>query len=199
MLYLVLTLVLAAFGLLITALTTADTVWAWISVTLSVVAAALLVFDWLGGRRRARAPAADPDAPVTERIRGLEPPPARTEPPADPPHGDPTRTGVSAAVLSVEPPIERPAEPPGRAVRVEDLGEPDEEPTDATDLLVVSDLRAEVRVVDEHPRYHLAMCLWLVDKQTLPLPVSEARQLGFTPCARCGPDAVLAAQYRAAR
>jgi hypothetical protein len=81
----------------------------------------------------------------------------------------------------------------------EDVGEPGEELTDATDLLVVSELDAEVRVVDEHPRYHLVSCSWLVQRATIPIAVSEARQLGFTPCARCGPDARLAGQHRAAR
>ncbi|HEY0447893.1 hypothetical protein [Actinophytocola sp.] len=197
MLYLVLTLVLAAFGLLIAALTTANTLWAWISVTVSVIAAALLVFDWLGGRRRA----AGASAPAAERIpvrhRDPEPP---AEAPTEPPRNDAMRTGVSAAVLAVEPPIDRPVEPPvDRRVPEDDGREPDEEPTDASDLLVVSDLLVEVRVVDEHPRYHLATCGWLADKPTLPLPVGEARQLGFTPCARCGPDAVLAARHRAGR
>ncbi len=78
-------------------------------------------------------------------------------------------------------------------------GEPGEEPTDASDLLVVSGLGVEVRVVDEHPRYHLASCAWLATRATIPIAVSEARQLGFTPCARCGPDARLAAAHRAAR
>jgi hypothetical protein len=71
--------------------------------------------------------------------------------------------------------------------------EPGEEPTDAADILVISELSVEVRVVDEHPRYHLADCRWLAGRATIPLPVSEARQLGFTPCARCRPDARLAA------
>jgi hypothetical protein len=81
----------------------------------------------------------------------------------------------------------------------EEAGEPGEEPTDAADLLIVADMRTEVRVVDEHPRYHLPTCTYLRDKPTIPLPVDEARQLGFTPCVRCGPDAVLAAQHRATR
>lgn len=209
MLYVVLALVLAAFGMLIAALTTANTIWAWISVTVSVVAAALLVLDWLGGRRRAAqaGPAAEPQRPLTEPTESR---PEISEPPRD----EPTRTGPPAAILAepVDRPVERPAEPPAgppvepparepvrQSAPAEEQGEPAEEPTDASDLLVVSDLRVEIRVVDEHPRYHLATCAWLVDKPTLPLPVAEARQLGFTPCARCGPDATLAAEHRAAR
>jgi hypothetical protein len=93
---------------------------------------------------------------------------------------------------SVERPVERPAED------ADDFdAEPGEEPTDASDLLVVAGLSAEVRVVDEHPRYHLATCVWLANRPTIPVAVSEARQLGFTPCARCGPDAILAARHRA--
>ncbi len=75
--------------------------------------------------------------------------------------------------------------------------DPGEEDTDATDLLVVSELTAEVLVVDERPRYHLRRCRWLAGKPTIPLGVDEARQLGFTPCARCTPDAVLARRHRA--
>jgi hypothetical protein len=76
--------------------------------------------------------------------------------------------------------------------------EPVEEDTDAADVLVVTDLDAEVRVLDERPRYHLANCRWVGDRPTLPLPVREARQLGFSPCALCTPDAVLAARHRQA-
>ncbi|WP_158843024.1 hypothetical protein [Saccharothrix deserti] len=76
--------------------------------------------------------------------------------------------------------------------------EPDEEDTDAADSLVVSDLTDEVRVLDERPRYHLAACSWLASRPSLALPVNEARQLGFTPCAVCRPDSGLAARKRAA-
>ena len=62
----------------------------------------------------------------------------------------------------------------------------------------MTDLDIEVRVVDERPRYHLADCRWLGDRATLPLPIDEARQLGFTPCAVCSPDRTLAAEHRTA-
>ncbi|HET9140616.1 hypothetical protein [Actinophytocola sp.] len=147
-----LALVIAAFALLIAALTTAVTLWAWISVGISVAAAGLLVFDWLRSRRR---------------LAGTSAPPTVGPPPTD------TFTPVP------------------------DPSEPGEEPTDAADLLVISALTTDVLVVDEHPRYHLPECSWLADKATLPLPISEARQLGFTPCARCAPDSTLAAAHRA--
>ena len=174
MLYLVLILVIVAFGLLIAALTTAHTVWAWISVGISVFAAGLLVFDWLRGRRRVAA---------TSAPRVVEPQP---EP--------------EVVTAAPEPMIDAaPPEAPPPAGPEPDDQEPGEEATDAADLLIVNDLSAEVLVVDEHPRYHLTRCTWLSGKETIPLPVSEARELGFTPCARCGPDAVLAKQHRASR
>ncbi len=74
--------------------------------------------------------------------------------------------------------------------------EPAEEDTDAADVLAVSELDAEVRVVDERPRYHLATCRWLTGRTTLALPVREARELGFTPCSICAPDRALAAANR---
>lgn len=227
MLYIVLALVLAAFGLLIAALTTANTLWAWVSVVVSVLAAGLLITDWLSGRRAARAKAsgkktgktagkptvvtmgghhgerpgnqnidttddadwfADQDAPARP-AEPVAPPPV----PADvvEPESDAEVTG------HIEPVRADAAEEPG--IPADPDREPDEEPTDASDLLVVAGLSAEVRVVDEHPRYHLATCTWLGPRPTIPIPVSEARQLGFTPCARCGPDSVLAARHRAAR
>ena len=194
MLYIVLALVLAAFGLLIAALTTANTIWAWISVTISVVAAALLIADWVSARRRsdpARAPRASEVAATTRAAT----PPAETH--------EPARDFERAYEREPEPEPPTPAEQTARQAPVAQPPPPDEEPgeeaTDASDLLVVSELTAEVRVVDEHPRYHLGTCAWLSGKPTLPLPVNEARQLGFTPCAYCEPDAVLAARHRAAR
>jgi hypothetical protein len=77
-------------------------------------------------------------------------------------------------------------------------GEPGEEDTDAADLLVVYELNDEVLVVDEHPRYHLARCTWPDRERGERLPVREARELGFTPCDRCQPDAALARRRRAA-
>lgn len=150
MLFGVLVLVLAAFGLLVTALVTSTMLWAWVSVGASVLAAAVLVVDWSSRRRRA----ADEAVPVAPAARPVE---------AVPPDPD---------------------------------GEPAEEDTDAADLLVVTDLAVEVRVVDERPRYHLAACTWLAGRPTLGLPVSEARELGFTPCAVCTPDRTLAAAHR---
>ncbi len=174
MLYVVLILVIVAFGLLIAALTTAHTVWAWISVGISVVAAGLLVFDWLRGRRRVAATSA-PRVAEAEPERDVEPIVAAP-------------VAESSVDVAEAPPA---AEP--------DDQEPGEEATDAADMLIVNDLSIEVLVVDEHPRYHLARCTWLSSKETIPLPVSEARELGFTPCARCGPDAELAKQHRASR
>jgi hypothetical protein len=164
-LYLVLALVIAAFALLIAALTTAITLWAWISVGISVAAAGLLLSDWLRSRRRIAATSA---------------PPAANPPPTDP-------ASLSTAFTT------DPSFPP------HDPSEPGEEPTDAADVLVISGLTDEVRVVDEHPRYHLRECSWLTNRATLPLPISEARQLGFTPCARCAPDSTLATHHRTPR
>ncbi|SRR6266702_1011057 len=150
MLFLVLALVVVAFGLLVTALATSAMLWAWLSVGASVVAAVLLVVDW---RRRRRRSAHLPTAPpVAETADGDD--------------------------LDLD-------------------AEPAEEDTDAADLLAVTELDTEIRVVDERPRYHLIGCRWLADRPTLTLPVREARELGFTPCAVCSPDRALAAAHRA--
>ncbi|MCE7007459.1 hypothetical protein LWC34_32260 [Kibdelosporangium philippinense] len=305
MLYLVLVLVVASLGLLIAALTTANTLWAWISVIISVFAGVLMLRDWAQNRRRrsqeapatghpvsvsdeppARewpaeepmlAPAARPPAQAAvphresdasdfdesfeafeKQLQDPAPLPIDREPSyetpvfGEPPFGttppepvtavqepvtdlppesatgyfrpveDALQEPESATVIQrpVAPPDEatafqRPVSPPDQATAFQrpvsppelvtavqqpvlDANiEPPEEATDATDLLVVSELSAEVVVIDERPRYHLDSCAWLGNRPILPLPVSEARDLGFTPCALCSPDSTLAAQQRA--
>ncbi len=168
MLYTVLLLVLAALGLLVPALTSAQTHWAWLSVAASGAAAVVLALDWWL-RRRSGARAAG-TAVVDHQVSAGDQPAVR------------------------EGTEDQPAEsPPDQA-----LLEPGEEDTDAADALIVSELTDEVRVLDERPRYHLADCPWLAARPSLGLPVDEARQLGFTPCAVCRPDAGLAARERTA-
>jgi hypothetical protein len=192
MLYLVLLLVVASLGLLIAALTTANTLWAWISVLISVAAAGLLVLDWVRNRRRRSqaAPAAD-YGPRVVRAPAEEPEPV----------GEPVGPAISRIDLEPVRVAESRAEVTDvqQPVTSDPDVEPAEENTDATDLLVVSELTDEVVVIDERPRYHLATCGWLGDRPTMPLPVSEARELGFTPCGQCTPDGTLAARHRADR
>lgn len=174
MLVIVLVLVLAAFALLLMALLGSSTLWAWLSVAVSLLAATLLAVDWWRRRRAARVAEQEywdsvPGAGV--RVESAQP--AESDGPGDP-----------------EPESDR---LPDRDI---DDTEPDEEQTDAADVLAVSELDSEVLVIDERPRYHLASCDWLAGRPTMSLPVWEARELGFTPCARCTPDRRLVAQHR---
>lgn len=109
-----------------------------------------------------------------------------------------TTTEPAAASTADQPEPEEPEpvaaspEPPP-----EDLPDPDVEEVEVTDLLVVVDLKDEVLVVDEHPRYHVEGCTWLAGRETIPIPLDEARTDGFTPCAVCTPDRTLAERERA--
>ena len=185
MLYIVLVLVLAALGLLVTALITASSLWAWVSIGLSVLAGLLLVADWLRRRRRSAAPArsssSSPEEPVAE------------EPPAE---EDAEQTALLGASGDLGDPADTPE--PDASAETETTAEcdPGEEETSAADIAVLADLDDEVVVVDEHPRYHLRTCVWLGTRDTIPIGIGEARQLGFTPCDRCRPDANLVATHR---
>ena len=100
---------------------------------------------------------------------------------------------AGAGAARDEPAAESPAhEPP-----TDDLPDPEVEEVEVTDLLMVVDLKDEVLVVDEHPRYHVAGCRWVGKRETIPLPIDEARADGFTPCAVCSPDRTLAERARA--
>lgn len=168
-------LLLAAVGLLIAALSTDRTILAWGSVTLSVVAAAMILRRW----RRSwlqRQDAAEDESVVLE-----------DEPVTDIEPGDALVAPASVTA----------AQPSGETQAGD--GQPGEEDTDAADLLLVYELNEEVLVVDEHLRYHLARCRWPDHERAERLPVREARELGFTPCSRCRPDKALARKYRSSR
>ncbi|MEU0531095.1 hypothetical protein [Amycolatopsis tolypomycina] len=191
MLYIVLVLVLAALGLLVTALMTASSLWAWVSIGLSVLAGLLLVADWLRRRRRSAAPAA---------AQAL---PARAEPEALPasgaamPEPEEEQTTLIPATGDLGDPADAP-EPADASAEAETTADSDPgvEETPEEDVAVLADLEDEVVVVDEHPRYHLRTCTWLGTRDTIPIGVGEARQLGFTPCDVCRPDATLVAAHR---
>ncbi|HEV7975933.1 hypothetical protein [Amycolatopsis sp.] len=214
MLYIVLVLVLAALGLLVTALLTANTVWAWVSVVLSVLAGLILLIDWLRRRRKKPAAEAEPetadsddsadkDEAVDEETVAGELPEAEKPPVAEQTELMPSAGDLDSSATAIIVPVpeedtkdDEPAEAaPVRAK--DDAGDPGEEETAAADLLIVSELEDQVVVVDEYPRYHLVECVWLADRDTIPIEIAEARQLGFTPCVRCGPDAKLSAKHRA--
>ena len=91
MLLVVLALVLAAFGLLVTALATSAMFWAWLSVGASVLAAIMLVVDW--SRRRAPVPPAAP--PVVTRAGARVGPGANRTPRPNRPRRTPTRPTCS--------------------------------------------------------------------------------------------------------
>jgi len=76
--------------------------------------------------------------------------------------------------------------------------EPPEEHSDGAVAQLVAGLDDEVVVVDEQPRYHTADCRGVAAKPVIPLPVREAVELGFTPCAWCSPNRRLAGQHPAA-
>lgn len=212
MLYLVLILVLAALGLLVTALITAHSLWAWLSIALSLVAAASLFVDWLRRRKAetaepAEAELADEEADavvVDETEAGQSEAETAEAEAAEISTGDeePAEEGTTGEAPAEPTPVAATgrADGSGDADDSDDADElaglPAEEETDAADLLIVCELEDQVIVVDEHPRYHLAECRWLVDRDTIPIAVSEARELGFTPCARCEPDAKLAERAR---
>jgi hypothetical protein len=165
-------MVLVGVGLFVAAVLTGIDALYWACVAVCVAAAALLFV----ARRRLSAA-----APGT--------------PPAAATGGAPPAASGSTAAEEAAVPAASAAEP--APVEPADLPDPDVEDVEVTDLLLVVDLKDEVFVLDEHPRYHLAGCLHLRGRTPIPLPHDEARADGFTPCAVCEPDHTLADQVRA--
>lgn len=82
--------------------------------------------------------------------------------------------------------------------------ETDEDPPDepgaqlvsAADAARVARMSSDVLVIDGRPRYHIPGCVHLLGRESEPLPVAEAVELGFTPCSLCEPDSALLAEAR---
>jgi hypothetical protein len=216
-------LVLTGLGLFLAGVLTGTTAFYWACVAVCVVAAVLL---FAARRRITRAEAAltaAPGAPggrTTERAST----PASSAAASLPAEAGATATGATATagtdtgdtaspgeaapdgsayreVLPREPVAAAahaaPVSPTSPDLARVNLHDPPIEDVEVTDLLLVVDLKDDVLVVDEHPRYHLASCLFLVGRTAIPLPMDEARADGFTPCALCTPDRHLADRERA--
>jgi hypothetical protein len=82
----------------------------------------------------------------------------------------------------------------------DDFDEPDDEPapqqTSPGDAARIAAMNTDVYVVDGRPRYHLRGCVHMMGRENEPLPVSEAVELGFSPCGVCEPDSSLLAAAR---
>lgn len=221
MLVVVLLLVLAAGGALVSAVVADHPQWAWLAVLFSVLGAALLVMRRTRAPKAAEAPSesADPERQYSER----QPSERQSSEPAElsqhragraPGMAEPANAANQTAAAKdggtrwFDAPAFETAGAGAQLSRTRVAGasaaplvdeEPGDEGTDATVLLQGSELDVEVVVIDERPRYHLARCRWLENRGTIPLPLREARSLGFTPCALCAPNAVLTRRARANR
>ncbi|GAA0914492.1 hypothetical protein [Virgisporangium aurantiacum] len=74
--------------------------------------------------------------------------------------------------------------------------EPPAQRVSPAEVARVAQLDADVLVIDGRPRYHLPGCVHLLGREHESLPVSEAVELGFTPCGLCEPDSTLLARVR---
>jgi hypothetical protein len=216
-------LVLVGLGFFVGGILTGATVLYWLCVAACVAAGIFLV---LARTRMGRTPAGATAAGASTAGDAAVPtdapaaPAAEPFPPAAPawertasrawesaaaPVGDPAAPPVAEPVAgehSIRPPVEPSTAahtPRGPSGAVAPSGEPPVEEVEVTDLLLVVDLRDEVLVVDEHPRYHVGGCRWLAGRETIPLPMDEARTDGFTPCGWCEPDRTLAERERGRR
>jgi hypothetical protein len=199
-------LVLLGLGLFVGGILTGVTVLYWACVAACVLAGVLLVLAHVR-MERTPTPSAVPSRPAVTAV--VDPGAAPASEPEAAPGGDhaapPDAEPMPAEVPSAEP--RKATEPPSTAAHAhrgssggaDASGDPPVEEVEVTDLLLVVDLRDDVLVVDEHPRYHLGGCRWLTGRETIPLPLDEARTDGFTPCAWCEPDRTLAEGERARR
>jgi hypothetical protein len=188
-------LVLIAAGLLAAGLLQGSDTLYYASIVMSVLAALSLT---VGVRQAPAAHAADEDFDVRPGLppetnpheadddvadRGAYLPPRQVRR-ADQPDRSATDAGPEPVIV-----VDRGSEG-------QDLDPPDEPPiqeASVADAARVATMVTEVFVIDGRPRYHLGQCLHLLGRDYEGLPVSEAVELGFTPCAHCRPIRVLLA------
>lgn len=183
MILLSLLLVLGSLGLLIGGLAGQSVALVWASIVASLVAGGCLAVAVLRRPRPAEMPA--------DLVLDAEPAavPGST--------GTQTASAPGSVAGGRGAAVSDPVDEAGSESYPDPPDEPAEEDVSAPTALRVVDLDAEVVVVDGRPRYHLDDCPHLDGRETVPLPVAEARESGFTPCSLCKPDATLVT--RAAR
>ncbi|MBM7489928.1 hypothetical protein JOD64_001150 [Micromonospora luteifusca] len=101
---------------------------------------------------------------------------------------------ASSPVSPAPPPAASTDDAPQHGVSPTD--EPAEQLVTPAEAARVARLPDVVEVIDGRPRYHLASCPHLVGRVPESLPVAEAAELGFTPCADCAPATALLADAR---
>jgi hypothetical protein len=194
-------MVLLGLGLFVAGILTGATALYWGCVAACVVAAALLIAT----RRQLTAAEASSAAKPADSATTPPEPPATSAGSAGSAGGEggTTTTSPGGSTGAGRGMADRKAAEASaasaRAAVPEELEDPPVEEVEVTDLLLVVDLKDEVLVVDEHPRYHLAGCVHLSGRTSIPMPLDEARTDGFTPCAECAPDRTLAERVRARR
>jgi hypothetical protein len=96
----------------------------------------------------------------------------------------------SAHAAEPDHPAAGPDLPAAEQAEPEDPPEPDPAEAD-TDPPVRSRGDEPVWVIDGRPRYHLPSCTFLRGRGSEPIPLRQAVEDGFTPCALCDPDSAL--------
>jgi hypothetical protein len=79
---------------------------------------------------------------------------------------------------------------------IDPADEPPAQQVSPAEVARVAQLDDDVLVIDGRPRYHLPGCVHLLGREHESLPVSEAVELGFSPCGLCEPDSTLLARTR---
>ncbi|BCJ61180.1 hypothetical protein [Micromonospora endophytica] len=174
-----LALILVAVVLLVFGLAGGSSPLLVVSIGASLLAAVALV----AGARQAAAERASASRPT-----GPEPDiPAQHLPPT-------MGTGDSGWRQPPGPPVTGPsgpvADPDGPAGGGYD-DEPAAQEVTPEEVAQLALLADEVLVIDGRPRYHLSACPHVLGREHEALPVAEAVELGFTPCAHCTPGTTL--------
>jgi hypothetical protein len=219
-------LILGAVALLALGLVRGSNAYLIASIAASLLAAIALVVGsrQAAGERAAEEPAREPSrgrggdreesrTPAGQSARRYDRQEPTTEtPPAIRPEDDdlgeseelPRRRTAVAVQEPAIPGHGAPDADRGQSTLDEDAGDVDDEPADEpgiehvapADAARVAQMSNEVLVIDGRPRYHLAECAHLLGRESEPLPVHEAVELGFTPCNLCRPDSALLAEAR---
>ncbi|HEX8095159.1 hypothetical protein [Jatrophihabitans sp.] len=161
--------------------------------------------------RAGRAPASVSAAPLPVAV----PPAHAAEEPSRAP--EPAHAATEPAHAATEPARAEPLHPEPLHAELEDLAEPHDGPESTADtgnrtepqpedMDVAEPAEADtdpplrsrgdepVWVIDGRPRYHLPDCAFLSGRGPVPVPLRQAVEDGFTPCALCDPDSGLAAR-----